>query len=339
MNRLPPSTTYSSPSRRAVVRIAALSEPEPGSVSAYAASHSPLASRGRYRCFCSSLPASLIPSEPSSCTATIRPLVAHTFDSSSIVTSVSSELAPMPPCSSSYMIPKRSLSRNSSTTSHGNSAVLSISAARGPIFSRASARTRLRISRCSSVSGSSALTRRSVRLLRRPASQRDLGGAGRSRLADERDCELCSRLLRQQQRAESVGRRDGLPAHSGDHVTRPEPGGVGGSAWNDGRDHRAAAVVRGGGDLDAEEGSRADVDGRRRATYGDLLRDRQRLADRDCVAVGGRRRFESETGSGRGVHADHPAGAVDERAAGVARLQRGIRLEQAGEPLDRKSDV
>ena len=63
----------------------------------------------------------------------IRPLVAQTFESSSIATSVISELSPMPPYSSSNMIPKRSFSRNTSTTSHGNSAVLSISAARGAI--------------------------------------------------------------------------------------------------------------------------------------------------------------------------------------------------------------
>ena len=47
MKRLEPLRTYSSPSRRAVVRIAALSLPEPDSVSAYAQSHSPLASFGR----------------------------------------------------------------------------------------------------------------------------------------------------------------------------------------------------------------------------------------------------------------------------------------------------
>ncbi len=41
MKRFEPSRTYSSPSRRAVVRIAAESEPEPDSVSAYAGSHSP----------------------------------------------------------------------------------------------------------------------------------------------------------------------------------------------------------------------------------------------------------------------------------------------------------
>ena len=47
MKRFEPSRTYSSPSRRAVVRIAAESEPEPDSVSAYAGSHSPDANFGR----------------------------------------------------------------------------------------------------------------------------------------------------------------------------------------------------------------------------------------------------------------------------------------------------
>ena len=88
----------------------------------------------------------------------ISPLVAQTFESSSIVTSVISALAPMPPYSSSYMTPKSSFSRKTSTTSHGNSADLSISAARGAIRSRAIVRTSSRISRCSSVSGSRALT-------------------------------------------------------------------------------------------------------------------------------------------------------------------------------------
>ncbi len=87
MKRFDPSRTYSSPSRRAVVRIAAESEPDPASVSAYAASTSPEASEGRNRAFCSSVPASLSPSEPSSCAARISPLVAQTFETSSIATS------------------------------------------------------------------------------------------------------------------------------------------------------------------------------------------------------------------------------------------------------------
>src|SRR4051812_36656867 len=154
MKRLPPFSTYSSPSRRASVRIAAESEPEPGSVSAYAGSHSPLARRGSQRSFCSSLPASLIPSEPSSCTARIRPVVAQTLESSSIATSTISAPVPVPPYCSSNGSPSRSCSRISSTRSHGNSAVLSISAARGATRSRARSRTRSRISRCSGLSGS-----------------------------------------------------------------------------------------------------------------------------------------------------------------------------------------
>src|SRR4051794_12233518 len=149
MKRFEPLRTYASPSRRAVVRIAALSEPEPDSVSAYAGSHSPLASFGRYLSFCSSVPASLSPSDPSSCTARISPLVAQTFETSSIATSESSVPVPSPPYSSAKKSPKMSFSRNSSTTSQGNSCDSSISAARGAIRSRASCRTRSRSSRCS----------------------------------------------------------------------------------------------------------------------------------------------------------------------------------------------
>ena len=151
MKRLLPLRTYSSPSRTAVVRIAAESEPEPASVSAYAGSHSPLASLGRYASFCACEPASLRPSEPSSCTASRRPLVAQTFETSSIATSASSVPVPEPPCSSSKSSPKISCSRKSSTMSQGNSCDSSISAARGATRSRASVRTSSRISRCSSV--------------------------------------------------------------------------------------------------------------------------------------------------------------------------------------------
>src|SRR3954451_11913904 len=151
MKRLEASRTYSSPSRRAVVRIAAESEPEPDSVSAYAGSHSPEASFGRERSLCSSVPASLSPSEPSSCTARISAEVAQTFPTSSIATNERSVPVPSPPCSSPKKRPKMSFSRNSSTTSQGNSWEASISAARGAIRSRASCRTRSRSSRCSSL--------------------------------------------------------------------------------------------------------------------------------------------------------------------------------------------
>jgi hypothetical protein len=51
-----PSTTHSSPSARAVVRIACRSEPPPGSVSAIVARSSPVASRGGYRSRCACVP-------------------------------------------------------------------------------------------------------------------------------------------------------------------------------------------------------------------------------------------------------------------------------------------
>src|SRR5581483_4638632 len=160
MNRLEPLSTYASPSRVAVVRIAAESEPEPASVSAYAQSHSPLASRGSHLSFCSLAPASFSPSEPSSCTARMSAEVAHTFATSSIAISAISVPVPRPPCASSKKSPKMSFSRKSSTTSHGNSCEASISAARGAIRSRASVRTRSRSSRCSGVSSSQAMTDR-----------------------------------------------------------------------------------------------------------------------------------------------------------------------------------
>ena len=56
MNILVPLISQSSPSRTAVVCRPALSDPEPGSVNAHAASHSPELARVRYFCFCASLP-------------------------------------------------------------------------------------------------------------------------------------------------------------------------------------------------------------------------------------------------------------------------------------------
>ena len=127
------------------------SDPEPASVKAYAASTSPDASRGNQAERCSSVPPSFSPSEPSSCTARISPLVAQTFETSSIATRDSRVPVPVPPTSSSNRRPKIPWSRKSSTTSHGNSCDASISAARGAIRSRASVRTWSRSSRCSPV--------------------------------------------------------------------------------------------------------------------------------------------------------------------------------------------
>ena len=55
MNIFEPFSTQHAPSLTAVVRIAAASLPEPGSVSPHAASFSPFASGTRYFCFCSSV--------------------------------------------------------------------------------------------------------------------------------------------------------------------------------------------------------------------------------------------------------------------------------------------
>src|SRR3954453_11516657 len=93
----------------------------------------------------------------------MSPLVAQTFETSSIAISASSVPVPRPPYCSSKSNPKMSFSRKSSTTSHGNSCDSSISAARGAIRSRAIWRTRSRNSRCSGVRRSHA-TRGIVRM-------------------------------------------------------------------------------------------------------------------------------------------------------------------------------
>ena len=60
MNVFEPLITYSSPSRSAVVRMPATSEPAPGSVIPSEAILSPLIAGTRYLCFVSSLPSSWI---------------------------------------------------------------------------------------------------------------------------------------------------------------------------------------------------------------------------------------------------------------------------------------
>jgi hypothetical protein len=60
MKALLPRSTKCSPSWMALVRMAAASDPEPGSVSPHAPSASPRASRGRYFAFCSGDPKSVM---------------------------------------------------------------------------------------------------------------------------------------------------------------------------------------------------------------------------------------------------------------------------------------
>jgi hypothetical protein len=132
-----PLITHSSPSRTAVVRIAAGSEPASGSLSAKAGESSPEAQPGRKRCFCSSLPNSTIGSVPSSWTIRIRALEAQTLAISSTPICSIRVPVPVPPYSSAKGRPRMSCSASSRRTSQGYSDSRSISAARGAIRSRA----------------------------------------------------------------------------------------------------------------------------------------------------------------------------------------------------------
>ena len=84
-----------SPLRTARVRAAPASEPEPGSVSPQPPSTSPLASRGRYFCFCASLPArKMCPVHSELCDAIVSPTDASARATSSSAIDVVVELHP-----------------------------------------------------------------------------------------------------------------------------------------------------------------------------------------------------------------------------------------------------
>ena len=123
--------THSSPSRTAVVRIAAGSLPASGSDSAKAGLHSPEAHLGSQASFCSSVPKSWIGSVPSSWTIRIRALDAQARAISSTATLSISVPVPVPPYSVGKGSPSRSCSAKSFRMSQGYSPVASISAARG----------------------------------------------------------------------------------------------------------------------------------------------------------------------------------------------------------------
>src|SRR6185312_16960283 len=94
---------------------------------------------------------------------------------------------------------------------------------------------------------------------------------------------------------------------------------------------RAAAVG-----LDAEEGGGADVDGGRALARLDLLGDGLRVVDRNGVGLrGGLAGLGLELGAAgsRGVHADHLAEGVDQRAARVTRLDVRVGLDQPAQLL------
>ena len=123
--------THSEPSRTARVRMPPGSEPASGSERANAGVHSPAAHWGRKRCFCSSVPKSLIGSVPSSWIISIRALEAQALATSSTAMFSIRVPVPVPPCSVSKGSPNRSCSANSSRRSRGYSASASIWAARG----------------------------------------------------------------------------------------------------------------------------------------------------------------------------------------------------------------
>ena len=85
MNVLAPFSTQPSPSRTATVRVPAASLPAEGSVSPHAPSISPLASGGRKRVFCASVPNIAMCAEHSPLwAATLSATAGHTRASSSI---------------------------------------------------------------------------------------------------------------------------------------------------------------------------------------------------------------------------------------------------------------
>ena len=147
-----PFSTYESPSRTARVFMAAASLPASRSDSAYENVDSPAATAGRNSCLSSSLPDRIRPIVPSLLTPGISELDAQTRAISSTTIEWAIRSAPGPPYASGTWMPSRSARLSSSWTSHGYSAVSSISAARGAILSSASSRTDLRRSWCSSVS-------------------------------------------------------------------------------------------------------------------------------------------------------------------------------------------
>ncbi len=79
----------------------ATSLPAPASVRAKAGSHSPEASRGKYRSFCSSLPASMIGSAPSFWMTGIRLVVASARAISSTTMACPMPSSSVPPYRSS----------------------------------------------------------------------------------------------------------------------------------------------------------------------------------------------------------------------------------------------
>ena len=122
INALDPLITHSSPSRTAVVRIWAASEPDWGSVSAKAHSVSPVAAGARYFCFCSSDPAIRIGMLPRDAWASMMEAREEEWRASCSMTRTSLKWSsPAPPYSSGTQTPKNPISAHCFTSAMGNS--------------------------------------------------------------------------------------------------------------------------------------------------------------------------------------------------------------------------
>src|SRR5271167_4973271 len=132
MNVLLPFSTHISPRFTAVVRAPPASEPDPGSVSPHAPSHSPPASLGIHRFRCSSFPASMMWFVHSElCAATIIPTLPSTRLNSSIASTYSTYPIPAPPSSSGKITPINPLPPSFFTPPGGHSLFASHSRAGG----------------------------------------------------------------------------------------------------------------------------------------------------------------------------------------------------------------
>ncbi len=147
-----PLRTYSSPSRTAVVRIACTSEPACGSVIENEERITPVASLGRKRSRCSSVPCRRIIVAAMNEPFTIPDSVTHPRESSITISAYVSSPSPSPPYSSGIVVPKRPISRIVTTIDSGYSSRCSRSEATGITSRSTNERTAATISCCSVVS-------------------------------------------------------------------------------------------------------------------------------------------------------------------------------------------
>ena len=152
INCLEPFTIYRLPRSSALVRRLDASEPACGSVRQKQPRISPRAAGRRNLSFCSFDPNWLIgPQTTEFCNPTRRPQAPSAAEISSITSASETLSAPIPPHSSEIVIPKKPSSPSFTAMSVGNSAVLSISAARGAISLCANSRAESLISIWSSL--------------------------------------------------------------------------------------------------------------------------------------------------------------------------------------------